>query len=789
MTLKSASRYSHYWSGLAGTSSGGLISKCYNAGNISISAGSDCSGGYSASGITYDRATINNCYNTGNITSNVSYYYYADNAYAFGISRYGTVSKCYNIGTISAFADNTYAIAPKGTDCYFLVGKGKDAAGIKSLTPAQMKKQFMYIGFDFDNTWFIADDESYPYPQLRSNPQGQYELTGLELEDAEIDVGESKALQLECVPDYATVLRKITWTSSDESVATVDDNGTVTAVKRGEATITATAENGISATCTVKVLVPITELSFGSESITVSVGTTQKLGFTVLPADTTDTYEFTSSDPETVSVDASGNITAKKVGTAEITVTSSRGLSASCTVTVNNPATSVTLSESIKKLFAGKSFTLSARVYPDGTTDALTWSSSDNEVAVVDQNGVVTAVSAGKANITATADSGASASCEVPVESDINKTTIVMEYQETQYDGTEKKPAVTVYYNGALLIEDDDYSLTYENNTNAGEASVTIASLHDESEVVRKFNINPLSVRALSLLFHSSMVYTGSPLNAIEEITYQSLLLTEGTDYTLEYKDNTNAGTASVTVTGMGNFIGTMTKSFTILPKPIDETTVVLDSSVFMYDGTEKTPTVTVMDGERVLEAGTDYRLTYSDNISAGNASVTVEGVDNYAGSKTVNFRIEPKSILDAKVTLHSTVLAYDGTEKRPEVRVEDNGVVLTKDVDYYLDYKNNVEAGTASVNVVGMGSYYGTIATEFEIIKIGDVNMNGQVEIQDVTVLQRHLAEFVNADGSPIIDEADEEMLKIADVNRDGIVTIFDVTTIQRYLAEMIDL
>ena len=87
------------------------------------------------------------------------------------------------------------------------------------------------------------------------------------------------------------------------------------------------------------------------------------------------------------------------------------------------------------------------------------------------------------------------------------------------------------------------------------------------------------------------------------------------------------------------------------------------------------------------------------------------------------------------------------------------------------------------------MGSYYGTIATEFEIIKIGDVNMNGQIEIQDVTVLQRHLAEFVNADGSPIIDEADEEMLKIADVNRDGIVTIFDVTTIQRYLAEMIDL
>lgn len=72
--------------------------------------------------------------------------------------------------------------------------------------------------------------------------------------------------------------------------------------------------------------------------------------------------------------------------------------------------------------------------------------------------------------------------------------------------------------------------------------------------------------------------------------------------------------------------------------------------------------------------------------------------------------------------------------------------------------------------------------------IQLGDINQNGTVEIQDVTALQRHLAEFTNSDGFPIVDEENEEVFKIADVNHDGIISIADITTIQRYLAEFID-
>ena len=82
----------------------------------------------------------------------------------------------------------------------------------------------------------------------------------------------------------------------------------------------------------------------------------------------------------------------------------------------------------------------------------------------------------------------------------------------------------------------------------------------------------------------------------------------------------------------------------------------------------------------------------------------------------------------------------------------------------------------------------YGSISfktADTSVLFIGDIDRNGEIEIQDVTILQRHLAEYLNSDGSPIIDETNEEMLRIADINRDGILSVSDVTMIQRYLAE----
>ena len=316
-----------------------------------------------------------------------------------------------------------------------------------------------------------------------------------------------------------------------------------------------------------------------------------------------------------------------------------------------------------------------------------------------------------------------------------------------------------------------------------------VTSLYDGTDVEKNFTIKPLTVKVIDVSFKPSITYTGSPIKALEEITYQSLRLIEGTDYTVTYENNTKAGAAAMTITGMGNFCDTTTKTFTIAPKSANLLTVTLSESSYDYDGNAKMPGITVKDGNKTLKEGTDYSVSYSKNTHAGDAVVKVTGLNNYGSATTASFKIYPKSISDAMVTLNSIVFAYDGADKRPEPRVEDNGVVLREGVDYRVAFKDNQEAGIATATINGQNDYTGTLAAEFSIIQPGDIDRNGVVNIQDVTILQFHLAEFVNSDGTPIIDEDNEEIFKIADVNHSGNVTIADVTFIQRYLAELINL
>ena len=617
-----------------------------------------------------------------------------------------------------------------------------------------------------------------------------FKLEGITLNKTttEIDIDKTETLTVIYDPDNTTDSREISWASSDDSIASVDENGVVTAHKKGNATITATGFGDVQASCTVQVLVPMTAITFDNSTITIPRGTRQKVPFTVSPSDTTDTYTVTSSDTNVATVDRFGNVTAKKIGTALITVQSSRGLEQTCVIIVNSPASSIIISDDSKNLFVGKSFTLTTEMSPKDSTDSITWTSTNEDVAVVTPDGQVTAIAKGSATIIATADSGVSAVCEVSAESDISATTIYLAYQETEYDGGEKLPEVNVYYNGEKLVENTDYVLAYLNNLNAGDASVYVTSLYDGTDAERKFTINPLTIKALDISYKSTMTYTGSPLEALEEITYQSMRLTEGTDYKVRYENNTGAGPATMTVTGMGNFCDSTTKTYTIAPKSANLLTVMLSESSYIYDGNAKTPEVTVKDGNKTLAERTDYNVSYSKNIHAGDAVVTVTGLNNYGSATTVGFKIYPKSISNVTVRLDKTVFAYDGTEKCPVTRVEDNSIELTESVDYRVEYKENQEAGTATATIIGQNDYTGTLATEFSIIQLGDIDRNGIVNIQDVTVLQRHLAEFVNNDGTPIVDEDDAEILKIADVDHSETITISDVTTIQRYLAEIID-
>ncbi len=239
------------------------------------------------------------------------------------------------------------------------------------------------------------------------------ESVTLDKSTASVDEGSTLRLSATVYPSYASD-KTVTWTSSDESVATVDASGKVTGVSRGKAVITAQAGD-CSATCQLTVTVPVASIDLDQAAITLDKGTTASLKATVLPADATDpSVTWTSSDEAVVSVDGNGKIKALKGGSAKITAKAGDH-SAVCIVTVIAPVEGVTLPDASVSLVKGRSLTLKATVLPEDATDkSVSWSSSEPSIASVDASGKVTGLTVGKAVITATA-SGFTASCEVNV--------------------------------------------------------------------------------------------------------------------------------------------------------------------------------------------------------------------------------------------------------------------------------------------------------------------------------------------------------------------------------------
>ncbi|MCC8046410.1 MAG: Ig-like domain-containing protein [Clostridiales bacterium] len=216
----------------------------------------------------------------------------------------------------------------------------------------------------------------------------------------------SQTLQLNATVKGAS--SKVTWTSSDKTVATVSSSGKVTAKKAGTATITAKA-NGKSAKCKITVKTPTTTLN--KSSATLYKSQTLQLNATVKGASST--VAWSSSNTSVATVSSSGKVTAKKAGTATITA-KANGISAKCKVTVKDPAT--TLNKASATLEVGDTLILTVTI--KGASSTVTWSSSDTSVATVSSSGTVTAKKAGTATITAKAN-GISAQCKVTVKNSL----------------------------------------------------------------------------------------------------------------------------------------------------------------------------------------------------------------------------------------------------------------------------------------------------------------------------------------------------------------------------------
>ena len=222
---------------------------------------------------------------------------------------------------------------------------------------------------------------------------------------------------------------KITWSSSNTDVATVNDIGIVTAKANGSATITAKTVNGKTANCKVtvqyKTEIHITAVKLNTTNLTLDKGKTSTLVATITPSNTTQskTITWSSSNNNIATVSSTGVVTAKASGTAIITAKTSNGKTATCKITVPTqtvttiPITAVKLNTTNLTLNKGKTSTLVATITPSNTTQSktITWSSSNTNIATVSSTGVVTAKASGTATITAKTSNGKIATCIITV--------------------------------------------------------------------------------------------------------------------------------------------------------------------------------------------------------------------------------------------------------------------------------------------------------------------------------------------------------------------------------------
>lgn len=396
---------------------------------------------------------------------------------------------------------------------------------------------------------------------------------------------------------------------------------------------------------------------------------------------------------------------------------------------------------------------LIAKLSEDDCTDVVTFKSSNEDLATVDGNGVVTtkANAHGSATITATAGDHTATYKLTQAGSGINvtadqKTIVYKEWWETEnlLDNIKKSINVTCADCHNNLGRDKDYEVIVSDYKKTGKVDVTIRGIGAFEGMTAKTSVNVEYHKHGEEGYDIRNLYSGYNWTG-KEVKPDVLIrcadcnkeLKEGTDYKLEYKNNVNVGTATVKVVGMGAYKGVdQTANFEIEEdcgwngiKYYNDTYQNGDHigsfewSEWRYN--KKTPYISIACNHcgKELENGKDYTITFSNTDHPGEGTAKVVGLNEYAGHElSFTYTLKPKD-LKAESYYNGDDLGtykWTGKEVKPDIGkiyVQDiyGSVVDTEAVegkDYQLEYSNNIEEGTATVKVVGIGDAKGTVLT-----------------------------------------------------------------------------
>ncbi len=596
--------------------------------------------------------------------------------------------------------------------------------------------------------------------------------------------GQSCMLYAETTPNIAGV-EEIEWKSSDTSIAAIESHPSNNKIKyikfagTGSVTITANGEFNTSVkdtvTFTVNPSVPAQNIkvSGGETVIKEKVWLPKDGSATTLTAVQTDVNGSTANDVLTwycepsnqsvvmLSQDVNGTTAdIKAIGTGEVKVYARNAAGVKSTPIVVKGviyATSVGVTSESGKRVVGYGNTLKLKPTVSlGSTELtdLNWSSSDTTKIdlVRDSDGKVIVGSDGsvevkginytEANIRITATNNSaslprSGYIDLKVVNSIQDNCTVESIPDVVYTSQSITPELVIKNTaGEELILNVHYRVSYKDNTNAGVATITITGVEGAGYVdttTVTFNILPATLNADNATiadYTSKITYDGKEKeitpNVKVKINGQERNLSREREYEFVYANNVNAGTMTITAKGIGNYTGSISKTFTIEPKAVSYISVTLEKTSFEYEAGAITPKVTVKDASTELKVGKDYNISYSNNTDVTSGSdrpaVTITGLGNYTGEKVTNFTISTRNITNLDdAYLKTTDYIYNGKAKKPKVvlafiREDGTRVSLKAKRDYDLTYTNNVEKGIARATITGKGNYSGSLSLEFGI-------------------------------------------------------------------------
>ena len=329
---------------------------------------------------------------------------------------------------------------------------------------------------------------------------------------------------------------------------------------------------------------------------------------------------------------------------------------------------------------------------------------------------------------------------------DLNETDVSVE-DAVLADGV-ATPAVNVVSNGQSLVKGVDYDLSFESNDHVGTGVAVVSGTGNYTGEVRlEFRIGIASISdGAPQIYGTDFAYKGSPVTPRVYLAMKNsgVSLREGVDYSIDYSDNDAIGTGKAVLRGIGDYIGTVETTFSIVDR-IDlsaegATTVSVDSIAF-YTGSPVEPEVRVRYKQTSLTNGVDYSLRYENNVAEGVATVIVTGKGDYTGEARASFRITNASAYSlssaGSVYLSGERFLYGGdsfllagSKVEPSVSVSlkigNSRKGLIEGVDYAVSYSNNSSVGTGYVTVKGINGISGSITKSFQIVNSLDVSMLG---------------------------------------------------------------